>query len=55
MRVISGMYKGRSYAFAPDDVDGIIYFKSEDKLNEGDIVNVLIENYFIHDLLGRKM
>jgi len=46
---------GRSYAFAPDDVDGIIYFKSEDKLNEGDIVNVLIENYFIHDLLGRKM
>ena len=50
-----GMYKGRSYAFAPDDVDGIIYFKSEDKLNEGDIVNVLIENYFIHDLLGRKM
>lgn len=49
------LYKGRSYAFAPDDVDGIIYFSSDTKLNEGDIVNVMIENYFVHDLLGKKI
>ncbi len=49
------LYKGRSFAFAPDDVDGIIYFSSDKQLNEGDIVNVKIENYFIHDLLGKKV
>lgn len=49
------MYIGRSYAFAPDDVDGVIFFTSEQVLREGDIVNVLIENYFIHDLIGKRI
>lgn len=49
------MYIGRSYAFAPDDVDGVIYFTSTKKLENGDIVDVLIENYFTHDLLGKVL
>lgn len=49
------MYVGRSYAFAPDDVDGVIYFTSTKKLENGDIVDVLIENYFTHDLLGKVL
>ena len=49
------LYKGRSYAFAPDDVDGLIYFSSNEALQEGEIVNVLIEHNFTHDLLGKKI
>ena len=48
-------YTGRSYAFAPDDVDGIIYIKSNNNLLEGDIINVRITSNMTHDLIGEEI
>ena len=48
-------YTGRSYAFAPDDVDGIIYIKSNNNLLEGDIINVKITSNMTHDLIGEEI
>lgn len=48
----SKFYYGRSYAFAPDDIDGMIVFQSKKPLNEGDIVKVLIKSNFEYDLIG---
>ncbi len=45
-------YLLRSYWNAPDDVDGKIYFTSEEKLNNGDKVKVQIDNAFVYDLSG---
>ena len=47
-----GEYLLRSYWNAPDDIDGNIYFTSDKKLNEGDIVKVKITSSFIYDLVG---
>ena len=47
-------YLLRSYWNAPDDVDGKIYFTSEKKLNNGDIVKVKITNAFVYDLMGEE-
>jgi ribosomal protein S12 methylthiotransferase len=47
------LYTLRSYWNAPDDIDGNIYFSSEKKLNDGDIVKVKITSAFIYDLLGK--
>ena len=46
-------YLLRSYWNAPDDVDGKIYFSSNKDLNEGDIVQVKIEDAFVYDLMGQ--
>ncbi|MFA5419406.1 MAG: 30S ribosomal protein S12 methylthiotransferase RimO [Bacteroidales bacterium] len=48
----SKFYYGRSYAFAPDDVDGYIVFQSKKKLKIGDIANVKITSTFSYDLIG---
>ena len=48
----SKFYYGRSYAFAPDDIDGMIVFQSGKPLNIGDIVNVKIKTTFEYDLIG---
>ena len=48
-------YLLRSYWNAPDDVDGKIYFTSEEELNEGDIVKVKINEAFVYDLLGEQV
>jgi len=48
----SNFYYGRSYAFAPDDIDGMIVFQSKKKLFTGDIVDVLIKSTFEYDLIG---
>ncbi len=48
-------YLLRSYWNAPDDVDGKIYFTSKEKLNEGDIVKVKINEAFVYDLLGEQV
>ena len=48
----SNFYYGRSYAFAPDDIDGMIVFQSKKELNEGNVVNVLIKSNFEYDLIG---
>ena len=45
-------YYGRSYAFAPDDVDGMIVFQSTQPLNIGDMVSVKITTFFGNDLIG---
>ncbi|MFP4477842.1 MAG: 30S ribosomal protein S12 methylthiotransferase RimO [Candidatus Izemoplasmatales bacterium] len=45
-------YYGRSYAFAPDDIDGMIVFQSEKPIEIGDIVDVKITTIFGHDLIG---
>ena len=46
---------GRSYAFAPDDVDGLIYIKTNKKHQDGDIIKVKIVNNMIHDLIGEEI
>ncbi len=48
----SNFYYGRSYAFAPDDIDGMIVFQSENKLEIGDYVKVKIKTTFEYDLIG---
>ncbi len=47
-----GNYLLRSYWNAPDDVDGKIYFTSDKKLDNGDIVRVKITGAFVYDLMG---
>jgi ribosomal protein S12 methylthiotransferase len=44
-------YKGRTYAEAPE-IDGLIYFTSEELIQIGDIVNVKIMNIDNYDLIG---
>ncbi len=48
----SKFYYGRSYAFAPDDIDGMIVFQSDFKLEIGDFVKVKIKTSFDYDLIG---
>lgn len=48
-------YYGRSYAFAPDDIDGMIVFQSEELLEIGDFVDVLISASYGYDLIGDKI
>lgn len=48
----SKFYYGRSYAFAPDDIDGMIVFQSKRDLEIGDFVNVLITTSYGYDLIG---
>jgi ribosomal protein S12 methylthiotransferase len=48
----SKFYYGRSYAFAPDDIDGMIVFQSKKELLAGDLVDVLIKTTFEYDLIG---
>ncbi len=45
-------YYGRSYAFAPDDIDGYIVFQSTKTLMVGDIVTVEIKAAHGLDLIG---
>ncbi len=45
-------YLLRSYYNAPDDIDGNIYFTSDEILNNGDIVNVKISSVSVYDLYG---
>ncbi len=48
----SKFYYGRSFAFAPDDIDGYIVFQSKKLLEIGDDLNVLITDAFGYDLIG---
>lgn len=45
-------YYGRSFAFAPDDIDGMIVFQSVKPLEIGDFVNVKITSSYGYDLIG---
>ncbi len=48
----SKFYYGRSFAFAPDDIDGYIVFQSKNALEIGADVDVLITSTFGYDLIG---
>ena len=48
----SKFYYGRSYAFAPDDIDGYIVFQSKKPLSIGDDVFVKITSNYGYDLIG---
>jgi len=48
-------YYGRSYAYAPDDIDGMIVFQSEDPIDIGQVVDVKITTFFGYDLIGDKI
>jgi len=48
----TSFYYGRSFAFAPDDIDGMIVFQSEKELNIGDLVDVKITASYGYDLIG---
>ncbi len=49
------MYVGRSYAFAPDDIDGCIYVAAMEELKAGDIVNVKIVDADAYTLTGEQV
>ena len=51
---VAEVFYGRSFADAPD-VDGKVYFKSPFPVNEGDFVDVLIEEALDYDLVGRAV
>ena len=48
-------YICRSFAFAPDDVDGYLFVLSDDKLKKGDVVNVEITDADSYNLFGKKL
>ncbi len=48
-------YYGRSYAFAPDDIDGMIVFQSNNVLQIGNYVDVLIKTSYGYDLIGDQI
>ena len=48
------MYYGRSYQDSLE-VDGNVFFRSKEKIEEGDFVNVLIEEAMEYDLIGKKV
>ena len=52
---ITKEYRGRSYMSAPDNVDGYVYFTSDEKLKAGDMVDVKILEAKIYDLKGVKI
>lgn len=48
-------YRGRSYMSAPDNVDGYVYFTSDEHHNIGDLVDIKITEAKIYDLKGVKL
>lgn len=48
-------YIGRSFAFAPDDVDGYLFALSDKKLKIGDIIDVEIIDADSYNLFGKKL
>lgn len=48
-------YIGRSFAFAPDDVDGYLFIESDEKLKPGDVVMVKITDGDSYNLFGKKL
>jgi ribosomal protein S12 methylthiotransferase len=46
-----GLYIGRSFMDSPE-IDGVIYFRSDEEHNAGDIVYVKTDEYLEYDLMG---
>lgn len=49
---LSGLYRGRGKSSAPDEVDGIVIFKSDRFIPYGSFVKVRVTEAFPHDLKG---
>lgn len=49
------LYRGFSYMSAPDNIDGYVYFTSNDKLERESIARVKITDANSHDLFGEKI
>lgn len=49
------MYIGRSYGFAPDDIDGTIFVAAHQELNAGDVVKVKILDADSYTLTGEEV
>ena len=52
---LTDMYVGRSYLYAPDEVDGSVRFRSDRDYRPGDFVDVRITRALRHDLLGEEV
>ena len=48
-------YICRSFAFAPDDVDGYLFVLSDNKLKKGDVIQVEITDADSYNLFGKKL
>jgi ribosomal protein S12 methylthiotransferase len=46
-----GLYIGRSFMDSPE-IDGVIYIRSDEEHNPGDIVYVKTDEYLEYDLMG---
>ena len=49
------MYTGRSYGFAPDDIDGAIYVAAKEELKPGDVCKVKILDAYSYTLTGEQI
>ena len=45
-------YVGRTYMSAPDGIDGVVYIKTDNKLEIGNFYNIKISDYKEYDLIG---
>lgn len=52
---LSGIYRGRSQSSAPDEVDGLVFFRSSRTIPFGSFVKVAIEEALPHDLKGAEV
>lgn len=52
---LTGKYRGRSKMNAPDEVDGIVIFKSSQNLAMGSFVDVLVTEALPYDLIGEHV
>ena len=52
---IKKVYRGTSYMSAPDNIDGYIYFTSDNRLTRGSMVKVKIDDATSHDLYGKEI
>ena len=50
----NGEYEVRSQFNSPDDIDGSIILKSNNKHYEGEILNIEITNAFVYDLMAKE-
>ncbi|MFI3284263.1 MAG: 30S ribosomal protein S12 methylthiotransferase RimO [Erysipelotrichaceae bacterium] len=52
---LTSRYLGRSIFSAPDGIDGLVYFRSDEKYEMGSFANVKITKVDKHDLFGEVM
>lgn len=52
---LRGEYRGRSRMSAPDEVDGIVKFKSDRVIKFGEIVKVKVTSALTYDLIGEEV